>query len=304
MTIDLWQPLVVDHDIELRPLRQSDSPALFALVEHDRDYLRRWQNWPDRIREVGDMRELVARSQKRAEYSAGFDFGLWYRERLAGKIGLVQIDWALGYTEIGYWVGAAYQGKGVVTRSCRALLDYTLVSLGLNRVNIRCAAGNLRSRAVPERLGFRRRGVMPHKIMLHGRLQEEVLYTMTAQQWRGRMIYHITTGDEWAAAQRSGSYRALSLETQGFIHLSTREQITRVADAIYGGQVGLVLLCIDPTRLRAELKYEPPDVTIPAEHYDGELFPHIYGAINHDAVVRVVDFAPGEDGLFSLPEGL
>jgi len=118
------------------------------------------------------------------------------------------------------------------------------------------------------------------------------------------MIYHITAQHAWQAAQANGAYQADSLATQGFIHLSNREQVLRVANAIYPGQAGLVLLCVEPTRLHAPLKYEPPDTTIPAEHYQGELFPHLYGALNLDAVLQAVDFPPQSDGHFTLPDAL
>ncbi|MFN8373456.1 MAG: DUF952 domain-containing protein [Anaerolineae bacterium] len=118
------------------------------------------------------------------------------------------------------------------------------------------------------------------------------------------LIYHITTRREWEQAQAAGEYRAESLATQGFIHNSTSEQVTRVANAIYRGQQGLVLLCIDRDKLNAELRFEPPDTKVPAHHYTGELFPHLYGALNTDAVVNVLDFPPNEDGTFALPSGV
>jgi len=112
------------------------------------------------------------------------------------------------------------------------------------------------------------------------------------------MIYHITERKTWQAAQASGDYRAKSLKTQGFIHLSQVEQVARVANVIYAGQTGLVLLYIDPTKLTATLREEPPDPAVPAHHYTGELFPHLYGALNLEAVVDVQDFIPNEDGEF------
>jgi uncharacterized protein (DUF952 family) len=118
------------------------------------------------------------------------------------------------------------------------------------------------------------------------------------------LIYHITSRKEWDAAQPTGEYRAESLATQGFIHSSTREQVTKVANAVYLGEPDLVLLGIDTDKLKAELREEPPDTNIPAAHYDGELFPHIYGPLNVDAVVQVVNFPAGEDGTFAFPAAL
>jgi uncharacterized protein (DUF952 family) len=118
------------------------------------------------------------------------------------------------------------------------------------------------------------------------------------------LIYHITERNQWLDGQQEGEYRAASLETQGFIHLSKREQILKVANAVYRGQEGLVLLAVDPEKLTAELKYEPPDTQIPAAHYEGELFPHVYGALNLDAVAKVFEFPASPDGTFTLPDGV
>jgi uncharacterized protein (DUF952 family) len=116
------------------------------------------------------------------------------------------------------------------------------------------------------------------------------------------MIYHITTHLAWQTARQHGEYRAPSLESQGFIHCSKLEQVKGVADTVFRGQDGLVLLCIDPARLTAELREEAPDPIVPAEHQPGERFPHLYGALNLDAVTRAVALPPGADGTFTVPE--
>jgi uncharacterized protein (DUF952 family) len=112
------------------------------------------------------------------------------------------------------------------------------------------------------------------------------------------MIYHITSKISWLGAQKSGAYSADSLKGEGFIHCSKANQILRVADTWYTGQRGLVLLEIDPTRLKPEVRWEPG--TDKAD----ELFPHIYGPINLDGVTKVLDFEPDPGGHFTLPLAL
>lgn len=111
-------------------------------------------------------------------------------------------------------------------------------------------------------------------------------------------ILHATTRSAWSAAQQSGEYAADSLAGEGFIHCSKPEQILRVADLLYAGQHGLVLLVIDPARLSSELRWEP------GVDLATELFPHVYGPINLDAVAEVLAFEPGPDGNFHLPKSL
>ncbi|TBR61151.1 hypothetical protein B4U84_10130 [Westiellopsis prolifica IICB1] len=108
------------------------------------------------------------------------------------------------------------------------------------------------------------------------------------------IILHITQGEKWEAAKLSGIYRAESLDSEGFIHCSTPEQIIKVAERFFAAQTGLVLLLIDSEQVKSEIRYEMAEVD--------ELFPHIYGALNIDAVWRVVDFESEEDGKFRLPQ--
>ena len=111
------------------------------------------------------------------------------------------------------------------------------------------------------------------------------------------LILHIISRSRWATAAATGFYLADSLNKEGFIHCSTPEQVLSPANALYRGQKELVLLCIDPDRVQMPVVYE--------DCYDtGQAFPHIYGPLNVDAVVNVVDFPPGKDGFFSLPVGI
>jgi uncharacterized protein (DUF952 family) len=106
-------------------------------------------------------------------------------------------------------------------------------------------------------------------------------------------MLHITTRSDWEKAIEEGSYSADSLASQGFIHCSTPAQITAVANRYYRGQHGLVLLCIDAIQVQAEIRRENLEGGL-------DLFPHIYGPLNLDAVVRVDEIEPLENGAFEI----
>jgi uncharacterized protein (DUF952 family) len=111
-------------------------------------------------------------------------------------------------------------------------------------------------------------------------------------------IFHVTSRTAWSAAQKSRQVVADSLEGQGFIHCSRVGQVLRVANLYFSGQRGLIILLIDPARLVPELRWEP------GVDLETELFPHIYGPINLDAVVDIFDFEPDAAGKFHLPKSL
>ena len=116
------------------------------------------------------------------------------------------------------------------------------------------------------------------------------------------MIYHLTSRQAWREAQQRGEYRAESLESEGFIHCSTHMQILPVAERFYKGQQGILLLEIDPSLLTSELRWEPPSGGAPPPGVpEGDLFPHIYGPVNLDAIVKVYDLESDPDGSYKLP---
>ena len=110
-----------------------------------------------------------------------------------------------------------------------------------------------------------------------------------------RLILHITTAPEWAAAQAAGEYRAPTLDTEGFIHCSTPAQVVHVGDWFYREVPDLVLLCIDPAALTSAVLWEAS-----TDSFAGE-FPHVYGPIALAAVRAVVPWHHGENG-FEVPD--
>lgn len=106
-------------------------------------------------------------------------------------------------------------------------------------------------------------------------------------------IVHMCPKLDWVKAIDCGEYRASSLHTEGFIHCSRPDQVLEVANRYYQGSQDMVLLLIDPEKVKKEVRWEESD---------GDIFPHIYGVLNLDAVLGIREFIPGEDGIYrSIP---
>jgi uncharacterized protein (DUF952 family) len=116
------------------------------------------------------------------------------------------------------------------------------------------------------------------------------------------MIVHIVKRSEWMLALGRRAYTPDSLRLEGFIHCSTLAQVIDTANRFYRGQQDLVVLYIEESRLTAQLKYEAP--AMPHGEAASELFPHLYGELNVEAVERVVELPCEVDGTFRLPDGL
>ncbi len=110
------------------------------------------------------------------------------------------------------------------------------------------------------------------------------------------VIVHLASQAAWKHAIQTGEYRTASLESEGFIHCSLPGQVRSVANTWFAGQTGLVLVVLDPARCRSEVRMEP------GSDRPEELFPHLYGPINLEAVLQVIPYEPGPNGRFPLPE--
>ncbi len=167
----------VDDEVELRLIRMDDAAPLFALTDVNRTYLTRWLPWVDSTRAVEDTRAFVRRSQEELRSNTGLQATIRFRDQLVGMIGLTYIDWTNRRTEVGYWIGEAFQGKGIMTRACHALVDYAFDQLGMNRVEIRAASDNARSQAVASRLGFVAEGTLRECAWLNDRFIDLVMFS-------------------------------------------------------------------------------------------------------------------------------
>jgi len=174
----------IEEDIELRLLEERHTEELFVLVNGNRHYLREWLPWLDNNRSIEDTEEFLRDSLEQFRVNNGFQCGIWYRGELAGVIGYHRIDWVNRATSIGYWLGAGFQGMGLMTKACRALINYAFDEMRLNRVEIRCAVENRKSRAIPERLGFKEEGVIRQAEWLYDRFVDHVVYGMIQTEWR------------------------------------------------------------------------------------------------------------------------
>ena len=178
------QTIPVAEQFALAPLELSDTDELFALTDKSRSFLREWLPWLDSIRRVDDTRTFIRAAQAQAAQNNGAQLAIKIDGHIAGIVGHHQIDWRNRLTSLGYWIGEAYQGRGLVTASCRALITHAFDEARLNRVEIRCAVENRKSRAIPARLGFRQEGLLRDAEWLYDHFVDHVVYAILVKEWR------------------------------------------------------------------------------------------------------------------------
>ncbi len=151
--------LQVDKDIVLKQLELTDTPDIFNTIDTQREHLGPWLPFVETTKQLSDTHafvESVVNSPKdRLEYT----FTIRVNGRMAGLIGFKDTDRANKKTEIGYWLSRDFLGRGIMTRSVSTLCDFAFRELDINRIQIKCAIANTRSRNIPQRLGFKLEGI-------------------------------------------------------------------------------------------------------------------------------------------------
>lgn len=177
--------LPVADDVSLHLLEETDAPALHALIEANRDHLARWLPWASG-QTFDDTLEFIRGTRTQVSANDGFQAAIVRDDCIVGVVGCAAgVDWGNRSTLIGYWLDERCQGRGTMTMAVRTLVDHALTVWQLNRIEIRVATDNHRSRAIPERLGFREEGTLREAQLVGDRYLDNVVYSMLAADWPG-----------------------------------------------------------------------------------------------------------------------
>lgn len=142
----------VTKDIILNELKKADAAQLFSVVDSNRSYLKEWLPWLDFSKTTDDSLQFIKNSLEQRKQNKCLILGIWTKTNIIGTISLVEINLEDKFAEIGYWLAEKEQGKGIVTLSCQALINYAFNNLAIDTIKIRCVSQNAKSLAVLTRL--------------------------------------------------------------------------------------------------------------------------------------------------------
>ncbi len=176
--------LTVDKDLSLSLIEDRHVNSLFELTHRNRAYLRQWLPWVDGNKTAEDTRSFVKWVLMEFARGTGIHLATWERDQLVGVVGFHKINQRSRRAEIGYWLSEGAQGRGIVTRSCRVLIDHGFNSMNLNKVEILVAPDNTKSAAIPERLGLRKEGLIREAEWLNDRFVDNAVYGVLKSEWK------------------------------------------------------------------------------------------------------------------------
>lgn len=176
----------IDEQVILRTFEENDAEAFYQLTIHSKEYLKEWLGWLDNIQTVEDTAENIQSRLNEVLENRGhpISFAIIYNGEIAGTIGFGRIDQRNRTGVIGYWLGEQFQGRGIMSKSIEFLIGYGFNELQLNRIEIHVASENEKSRAIPERYGFKKEGVIRQAEFLYDHYVDHVLYGLLVEDWK------------------------------------------------------------------------------------------------------------------------
>ncbi len=169
----------IDENIRLRSVNADDTSNLFGVIDANRTYLRQWLGWVDKTLAIEDIQVFINSVMNQI----GPVCCILDNENIIGICGFKPVDQENRSVEIGYWLVPSATGKGIMTQCVKTLVDHAFKALQINRVILKAATENKRSRAVAERLGFIQEGVLREDEWLNDRYVDHALYSVLESEW-------------------------------------------------------------------------------------------------------------------------
>ncbi|EIT84329.1 ribosomal-protein-serine N-acetyltransferase [Fictibacillus macauensis ZFHKF-1] len=176
----------VDENVSLKLIDHHDAEALFALIQDSRAHLREWLPWLDYNTELQHTKEFIESSLVSYSKQQSVTTLMLSKGQPAGVCTL-RYPFSFNQTaSIGYWIAPAFTGNGIVTKASQALTNYAFLGGNVDKVEIRAAVENKKSRNVPERLGFVQEGTIRQEEWLYDHYVDIVVYGLLKSEWLQR----------------------------------------------------------------------------------------------------------------------
>ncbi len=167
----------IDDKIRIELIEEKHTQSIFNMVNENRNHLRPWLPFVDRMQTVEFTQNFVNGTMQRNKEGIEYAFVIFSNDEMVGRVGVYKIDNQNSIGEIGYWIIENSQGNGIVTKCCKALIDFCFNELKLNRIEIKCGIENFKSKTIPEKLNFTKEGVIRQGELLYDKFIDLNLYS-------------------------------------------------------------------------------------------------------------------------------
>jgi ribosomal-protein-serine acetyltransferase len=173
----------VSPEVVLRKIHPNDAEYIFLLIDTNREHLAPWLPFVEMTFSPSNTKTFI--EQLNQPNSRELVFCMEINGTTTGLIGYKDIDKNNKKLEIGYWIIKEYEGRGIVTESCKELVNKAFAKMNMNRIQIKCGVGNHRSCNIPKRLGFAFEGVERAGERHNSRYLDLEVYSILKSEWKG-----------------------------------------------------------------------------------------------------------------------
>ncbi|MES2780386.1 MAG: GNAT family protein [Bacteroidota bacterium] len=177
----------INDTIRLERINPKHASDIFVAVDTNRTHLSQFLPWVGNMQSVADFSNYISRCEELYKQQLEVSFVIMQGEDLVGRIGLHYMNQQNKQASIGYWLTKDAEGKGIITQSCRALISYGFAELGLHRIEIKAAVKNVKSQAIPEKLNFKKEGILRAAEWVNNTFLDLYLYSMLAHEWKEKI---------------------------------------------------------------------------------------------------------------------
>jgi ribosomal-protein-serine acetyltransferase len=175
--------LHIDNHLRLELTAERHAAPLFSALDNERERLAEFLPWIDDMKTLADFTSYIKNCEGLYAQKKEVSFIMIFNEKPVGRIGLHHLNLQNKMGAIGYWITRAAEGKGVVTRSCMKIISYGFNHLGLHRIECKVATTNLKSQAIPEKLHFKKEGILRDAEWVNNKYNDLFIYSLLSDEW-------------------------------------------------------------------------------------------------------------------------
>ena len=173
----------IHQNLRLEATEEKHAEGLFYAVDKNRAHLSKFLPWVDNMQTVNDFKNYIQNCMLLNLQEKEISFVILLNEQIVGRIGLHHMDLQNKQASIGYWLIKNAEGNGIIYNSCKEILSYAFQKVKLNRIEIKAAVENVRSQAIPEKLGFVKEAILRQAECINGRFVDLFLYSLLHHEW-------------------------------------------------------------------------------------------------------------------------
>ncbi len=174
----------INEDIQVSLSMPAYAGKMYELINKNQKYLKKWLPWLNDVKKVSDTETFINLQLQRFAKGEALHETIFYKGAMAGVLGYNQIDSINGIGYIGYWLGENFNGKGIMTKAVVDLINVGFSYFSIQKIDIRCAYDNRKSRAIPERIGFKNEGLLRNAQKVNNIFYDHVIYGLLKEEFK------------------------------------------------------------------------------------------------------------------------